>query len=213
MSRRPILAALVVVLLSGPVAADPALWADEWPRTDFSLHNVDLTEILSGGPPRDGIPAVDAPAFVPVREETVLEDREPVLTLDLGGEVRAYPIRYLMWHGIANDTVGDVPVAVTFCPLCNTAMVFDRRVQGQVLDFGVTGKLRASDMIMYDRQTESWWQQAPGQGIVGRMTGVHLTQLPAVMESRAQVLTSHPEGLVMVQPGWPRQYGANPCAG
>lgn len=113
MSRRPIPAALVVVLLSGPVAADPALWADEWPRTDCSLHNVDLTEIHSGGPPRDGIPAVDAPAFVPVREETVPQDREPVLTLDLGGEVRAYPIRYLMWHEIANDTVGDVPVAVT----------------------------------------------------------------------------------------------------
>lgn len=92
-------------------------------------------------------------------------------------------------------------------------MVYNLRVQGQVLGFGVAGKLRASDMVMHDRQGEGWWPQAPGQGIVGRMTGVHLTQLPAVMESRAQVPTSHPEGLVMVQPGWPRRYGANPCAG
>jgi hypothetical protein len=118
-----------------------------------------------------------------------------------------------MWHEIANDIVGGVPVAVTFCPLCNTAMVFDRRVGGQVLSFGVSGKLRASDMVMYDRQTESWWQQALGLGIVGQMTGKQLTQLPAVMESWAQFRARHPDGLVMAQPDWPRQYGANPYAG
>lgn len=213
MPRKPILAVVLSALLASPLAADPALWAQEWPRTDFSRHNVDLTEILSGGPPKDGIPAVDDPAFLPAREETVIDVREPVLTLELGGEVRAYPIRYLMWHEIANDTVGGVPVAVTFCPLCNTAMVFDRRVDGRLLDFGVSGKLRASDMVMYDRQTESWWQQALGQGIVGEMTGVQLTQLPAVLESWAQFRARHPDGLVMAQPSFRRQYGANPYAG
>lgn len=206
-------AIVLSALLASPLAADPAEWADEWPRTDFARHNVDLTEILSGGPPKDGIPAVDDPTFLPARDETVIDDREPVLTLELGGEVRAYPIRYLMWHEIANDSVGGVPVAVTFCPLCNTAMVFDRRVQGQTLSFGVSGKLRASDMVMYDRQTESWWQQALGQGIVGEMTGVQLTQLPAVLESWSQFRARHPDGLVMAQPSWRRQYGANPYAG
>jgi hypothetical protein len=212
MIRRFALAALIA-LAGPPLAADPADWAVEWPKTDFTRHAVDLTEILSGGPPRDGIPAVDDPAFLPAARETVLADREPVLTLELGGEVRAYPIRYLMWHEIANDTVAGVPVAVTFCPLCNTAMVFDRRVKGRTLSFGVSGKLRASDMVMYDRQTESWWQQALGEGIVGEMTGVRLTQLPAVMESWAQFRARHPDGLVMAQPNWPRQYGANPYAG
>jgi hypothetical protein len=213
MTMRLTLAALVAALMSGPLAADPAFWAQEWPRTDFTRHSVDLTEILSGGPPKDGIPAVDEPTFRPAREETAIGDREPVLTVELGGEVRAYPIRYLMWHEIANDTIGGVPVAVTFCPLCNTAMVFDRRVQGRTLDFGVSGKLRASDMVMYDRQTESWWQQALGEGIVGELTGAQLTQLPAMMESWAQFRARHPDGLVMAQPGWPRQYGANPYAG
>jgi hypothetical protein len=213
MTMRLTLAALVAALMSGPLAADPAFWAQEWPRTDFTRHSVDLTEILSGGPPKDGIPAVDEPTFRPAREETAIGDREPVLTVELGGEVRAYPIRYLMWHEIANDTIGGVPVAVTFCPLCNTAMVFDRRVQGRTLDFGVSGKLRASDMVMYDRQTESWWQQALGEGIVGELTGARLTQLPAMMESWAQFRARHPDGLVMAQPGWPRQYGANPYAG
>jgi hypothetical protein len=211
MIRQTLLAAILA--LAAPALADPLDWAVEWPNTDFTRHNVDLTEILSGGPPKDGIPALDNPAFRPAAQETALDDREPVLTVELGQEVRAYPIRYLMWHEIANDTVGGVPVTVTFCPLCNTAMVFDRRVDGQLLSFGVSGKLRASDMVMYDRQTESWWQQALGQGIVGRMTGVQLTQLPAVMESWAQFRARHPDALVMVQPDWPRAYGANPYAG
>lgn len=213
MPRRLAFAALVATVLFGPVSADPADWAQEWPRTDFSRSTVDFAEILSGGPPKDGIPALDAPAFLSAADETALDDREPVLTLELGREVRAYPIRYLMWHEIANDTVAGVPVAVTFCPLCNTAMVFDRRLNGATLWFGVSGKLRASDMVMYDRETESWWQQAVGQGIVGGYSGAQLTQIPAVMESWAQFRTRHPDGLVMAQPEYRRQYGANPYAG
>ncbi len=118
-----------------------------------------------------------------------------------------------MWHEIVNDTVGGVPVAVTYCPLCNSFMVFDTRVRGRTLTFGVSGKLRNSDMVMYDRQTESWWQQAIGTGIVGEMTGVELKQLPTWMESWAEYKARNPDGLVMVPPGASRNYGANPYVG
>ncbi|MEX5729262.1 hypothetical protein Ga0609869_002615 [Rhodovulum iodosum] len=202
-------------LWAGSAAADPTFWANEFPKTDFSRSAVGgWGEIVSGGPGRDGIPALSAPAFRPAAGETRLSDREPVMVLDLGaGPARAYPIRYLTWHEIVNDTVAGRPVAVTFCPLCNSGLVFDRQVGGEVLDFGVTGKLRNSDMVMYDRQSESWWQQATGEGIVGRYTGTQLTQLPAWMQSWAAFRAAHPEGLVMDQPDWPRAYGRNPYVG
>ena len=169
-------------------AADPNFWRHEWPKTDFTVTSVEnWTEILSGGPPKDGIPALDDPSFIPVDRETRIGDTEPVITVMIEGETpRAYPIRYLTWHEIVNDRIGDIPVAVTYCPLCNSGITFDRRVRGQVLSFGVSGKLRNSDMVMYDRQTESWWQQAIGTGIVGEMTGVELTPLPTWMESWAE---------------------------
>lgn len=200
----------------GPAAvASPEFWRNEWPDTDFETTNVESwVEILSGGPPKDGIPAIDAPAFIPVSEEEQLQARSPVLTLELEGAVpRAYPLRYLTWHEIVNDTVGDVPVAVTFCPLCNSGIVFDRRAEGRVLSFGVSGKLRNSDMIMYDRQTESWWQQAVGEGIVGQFTNVTLEMIPSWMESWESFSTRNPDGLVMAQPGAPRPYGTNPYRG
>ena len=206
--------AALLALLALPAFADPSLWQREWPRTDFSQTSVDFAEILSGGPPKDGIPAVHDPAMIPVAEETRIGAREPVITLELEGETpRAYPVRYLMWHEIANDEVGGVPVAATFCPLCNSGIVFDRRVEGRTLSFGVSGKLRHSDMVMYDRETESWWQQAIGEGIVGEMTGVELTPLPSWMESWEEFRARNPEGLVMDEPRMPRGYGANPYVG
>ncbi len=169
---------------------------------------------MSGGPPKDGIPALDAPSFLRASGARGLGDREPVITLEIAGaEPRAYPIRYLMWHEIVNDQIGGVPAAVTFCPLCNSAMSFDRRVRGQVLRFGVTGKLRRSDMVMYDRETQSWWQQAEGRGIVGRMNGVQLVQLPSWMESWAAFKARNPQGLVMAEPAFNRDYGRNPYRG
>jgi len=168
-------------------------------------------EILSGGPPKDGIPAIDGASFVDVADEVRLTNREPVITLELQGEVpRAYPIRYLMWHEIVNDTVGGLPVAVTFCPLCNSGITFDRRTDAGVLSFGVSGKLRNSDMIMYDRETESWGQQAVGEAIVGELTGTELQTLPSWMESWAEFSARNPDGLVMDQPNTRRNYGANP---
>ena len=209
---RHVARAALVAALALPAWADPSFWRHEWPDTEFAMTNVESwAEILSGGPPKDGIPALSDPEMIPAAQETRIGDREPVITLEIEGATpRAYPIRYLTWHEIVNDVVGGVPVAVTFCPLCNSGMTFDRRVGGAVLEFGVSGKLRNSDMIMYDRQTESWWQQAIGQGIVGRYTGTELTQLPTWMESWDEFTARNPEGLVMAEPDYPRAYGQNP---
>ncbi len=194
--------------------ANPEFWQHEWPKTNFQKTTIEnWAEILSGGPPKDGIPAIDDPQFAKVAREIRIPDREPVITVEIGGQTRAYPIRYLIWHEIVNDTVAGVPVAITFCPLCNSGMVFDRRVQGKTLSFGVSGKLRHSDMVMYDRQTESWWQQAIGEGIVGHFSGTELEQLPAWMESWAEFKARNPDGLVMMQPRYARDYGRNPYGG
>ncbi|SFP09014.1 DUF3179 domain-containing protein [Tranquillimonas alkanivorans] len=209
------LALACALALATAAAAEPERWRAEWPRTDFSTTSVgDWSEIVSGGPPRDGIPALSDPDFLPVAAERRLSDREPVIAVELGDAApRAYPIRYLMWHEIVNDTAGGLPIAVTYCPFCNSGLTFDRRLDGRTLTFGVSGKLRASDMVMYDRETESWWQQALGRGIVGEMTGRELRLLPTWMESWAQFRERNPEGLVMAQPDWPRAYGRNPYAG
>lgn len=187
-------------------------WKREWPRTDFTKSAVDFGEILHGGPPRDGIPPIDEPAFVDVAAaNAILADREPVIGLIVNGEAKAYPLQVLMFHEIANDTIGGVPVSVTFCPLCNAAIVFDRRVGNQVLDFGTTGKLRRSDLVMWDRQTESWWQQFLGEAIVGEMTGTRLTMLPSRLESWARFRARAPEAQVLVPNGQHRRsYGGNP---
>jgi hypothetical protein len=202
---------LLALCFALPAAANPDLWRGEWPNTDFTRTSVAFEEILSGGPPRDGIPAIDDPDFIPVSEETRLRPTEPVIAVEFDGvPPRAYPIRYLTWHEIVNDVVGDIPIAVTFCPLCNSAITFDRRVGGDVLTFGVSGKLRHSDMIMFDRETESWWQQAIGEGIVGEHMGSELTTLPTWMESWEDFRVRNPEGLVMDEPDAPRPYGQNP---
>ncbi|MFN2467973.1 MAG: DUF3179 domain-containing protein, partial [Gaiellaceae bacterium] len=140
--------------------------------------------------------------------------REPVIALTVAGETRAYPIQILTWHEIVNDEIGGVPVAVTFCPLCNTAIVFDRRVEGRTLDFGTTGKLRNSDLVMYDRQTESWWQQFGGKALAGRYTGTELRQLPARIVAWAEFRRGHPDGSVLSRDtGHSRPYGENPYQG
>ena len=204
----------LTLLLSLPAAANPERWAQEWPNTDFSRSSVAFDSIMSGGPPRDGIPAIDDPRLIEVAMEARLDPLEPVIVVELEGErPRAYPVRYLTWHEIVNDVVGGVPIAVTFCPLCNSAITFDRRVGGEVLSFGVTGKLRNSDMVMYDEQTQSWWQQAVGQAIVGELTGTVLQSVPTWMESWEEFRSRESDGLVMAEPAYNRSYGRNPYAG
>jgi hypothetical protein len=206
---------LVLTMLLGVagsvVLANPQSWRAEWPRTDFTRHSIEYSEIASGGPPKDGIPAIDRPSFLPASDPGDLKADEPVISVQLGGEARAYPLRIMIWHEIVNDTVGGVPVAVTWCPLCNSSVVFDRRIGGRTLDFGTTGKLRHSDLVMYDRQTESWWQQFTGQAIVGEMLGAELKFVPARVESMARFRERFPEGKVLAPPARSgRAYGMNP---
>ncbi len=209
---RPLaVATLLGTVLCAPVSASPEFWVHEWPDTDFGTTTVaNWGEILSGGPPKDGIPALTDPAFIPVAQDTHLSPQEPVITVEIGDETRAYPLRYLTWHEIVNDTLDGLPIAVTFCPLCNSGLTFDRRTEPGVLEFGVSGKLRNSDMVMYDRQTESWWQQATGEAIVGELTGARLTPLPSWMESWEVFAARNPNGLVMDEPDFARRYGTNP---
>lgn len=196
----------------GEASPPPGLRAG-W-KTDFSKHSVPLAEFLSGGPGRDGIPAVDTPRLIAVEDVGFLDDREPVIELVVEGDARAYPIQVLIWHEIVNDVVGGVPVAVTFCPLCNTAIAFDRRVDEQTLDFGTTGNLRNSDLVMYDRQTESWWQQFGGEALVGEFTGAKLERLPSRIVSWSDFRRDHDEGKVLSrETGFSRPYGENPYVG
>jgi hypothetical protein len=205
-----------VVFLSLPAhALGPENWrAQGWTKTDFSKSVIDFSEIFMGGPPRDGIPPIDNPVFKSVSETTDLAPQEPVITLVLGGDARAYPLQVMTWHEIVNDKVGGIPVTVTFCPLCNTAIAFHRKLGGKLLDFGTTGLLRNSDLVMYDRQTESWWQQFTGEAIVGAMTGQELKMIPTRLESYKLFKAAHPNGKVLHPNSRSlRQYGRNPYAG
>jgi Protein of unknown function (DUF3179) len=196
----------------GEAAPPPAITAG-W-KTDFERRAVPLSEFERGGPGKDGIPAIDEPRFVSVELVDFLEPKEPVIEVELNGEARAYPIQILVWHEIVNDSVGGVPLAVTFCPLCNTAIAFDRRVDGRTLDFGTSGNLRSSDLVMYDRQTESWWQQFGGRALVGELTGEKLEQVPARVVAWREFEGNHPEGKVLSRATrHSRRYGENPYTG
>jgi hypothetical protein len=191
----------------------PAAITAGW-DTAFGRRAVPLSEFQSGGPGKDGIPAIDEPRSVSVEQVDFLEPQEPVIELVLGGVARGYPIQILVWHEIVNDALGGVPVAVTFCPLCNTAIVFDRRVGGATLDFGTTGNLRDSDLVMYDRQTESWWQQFGGRALVGKLTGAKLEQIPARIVAWRDFEREHSGGTVLSrETGYDRPYGTNPYPG
>lgn len=195
-------------------AGDVRKWRAEWPRTDFSKTSVDLGDIFSGGPKKDGIPAIDDPHFEPADAVVTLGEEEPVVSVAVGGETRAYPLQILIWHEIVNDRIGKVPIAVTYCPLCNSAVVFDRRLKGKTYDFGTTGKLRYSDLVMYDRQTESWWQQFTGEAIIGELTGETLKMLPSRIESFAKFRERFPKGRVLAPNSRRmRAYGYNPYTG
>lgn len=183
--------------------------------TDFSQRTISFEEILSGGPPKDGIPAIDNPRFIGTDEaDEWISDLEPVTVLEHDGDVRIYPFQILTWHEIVNDVVGGRPVTVTFCPLCNTAIVFDATVAGRELDFGTTGRLRYSNLLMYDRQTESWWQQATGEAVIGEFVGQQLEFLPAPIISWAEARDTYPDAQVLSRDtGFRRSYGQNPYAG
>ena len=209
-----LLAGTFLVAGVGAASANPEFWKIEWPKTDFKKTSVSFPEIFSGGPPKDGIPSIDRPKFRDVGKVKGLKDTVPVISFSMNGDARAYPLGILMRHEIVNDKVGGRPVAVTYCPLCNAAIVFDASVDGKVLEFGTTGKLRNSDLVMYDRTTESWWQQFLGEAIVGDLLGTKLKMLPSRIESFARFKARFPNGKVLL-PDHPlmRGFGANPYVG
>ena len=192
----------------------PQFFGSGW-NTNWGIRTIHLDELLSGGTPRDGIPSIDRPKFIGVaKADATYADNSPVIQFELNGDVRAYPLDILTWHEIVNDTVGGVPVLVTFCPLCNTAIVFERRVGDQILEFGTSGLLRNSDLVMYDRTSESLWQQISGDAIVGNLVGAKLAVLPAPIVSWGQFRTNFPDGLVLSrETGFGRNYGVNPYTG
>lgn len=179
--------------------------------TNGQKHIVPLDKIKSGGPPKDGIPSIDNPKFVPVSESQFVPDTTFVIGLDINGEKRAYPLFIMVWHEIVNDSVGGVPVAVTYCPLCFTNQVFERVIDGKEVEFGTSGKLYNSNLVMYDRLTDSYWSQALGVAITGELTGYELKRIPFDVISWADWKTLYPETLVLTtETGHIRSYGVDP---
>ena len=182
-----------------------------FPKIDLSLRAVSLAEIRSVIP-RDAIPAIDEPRFLSLDEASEwLAPEAPVIAFERNGDARAYPLEILTWHEIVNDVVGGEPVIVTYCPLCNSAIAFSRLVDGEERTFGVSGSLRRSDLIMYDRETETLWQQLTGEAIVGHDTGTVLDFLPAQLVSFEEFAAAFTDGMVLSrETGYGRNYGTNP---
>ncbi len=186
----------------------------EW-KTNFSKTNIDFSELLSGGPPKDGIPAILSPKFQkPERAAEWLDEKEPLILVRINNIPKGYPLQILIWHELVNDRIGEVPVLISFCPLCYSAIVFDRRLDNNELYFGVSGLLRNSDLVMYDFQTESFWQQFTGEAIVGDFTGRELIVLESQLISFEDFWNNYPDGLILSrETGYKRHYGSNPYLG
>lgn len=183
----------------------------EW-KTNIKKRSINLDDLESPGMRRDGIPALDQPRFVTVADARKwLSENEPVIALEVNGASRAYPMQILIWHEVANDQIAGVPVVITFCSVCNSAIVFKRKLGPRVLSFGITGFVHGANMVLYDRETESWWQQFTGQAIVGDLMGQKLSRLPAQIISFSQFASAFPRGEVLSrQTGYRRDYGRNP---
>ena len=206
--------ALLALVAAGPVGAQSSLqWTEDFPRTNFGSRSIDLSEVVTYGR-KNSIPPIDDPRFAPVADLTGIGGFEPVLSIGINGDFRAYPLRVLLFHEIVNDTVGDVPVVVSYCAFCNSGIVFDRRVGDRVLEFGNTGTYWHFGMMLYDKATQSWWQQFIGEAVVGDLLGTRLESIPARLESLARFRERAPDGKLLV-PNDPasRQYGLTPYGG
>ncbi|MGH7253469.1 MAG: DUF3179 domain-containing protein, partial [Nitrospiraceae bacterium] len=181
---------------------------------DLSKHSVPLDQIISGGPGKDGIPAILKPVFVPASKAVFLNDDDRVLGLSLAGEAKAYPIKILNWHEIVNDTIGGRPVAVTYCPLCGSGIAIVTEVQRRRYTFGVSGLLYQSDLLMYDHQTESLWSQIAMEAVTGPLIGTKLTPLFLEHTAWGEWKAIHPTTLVLsTQTGYARNYDVDPYFG
>jgi hypothetical protein len=179
------------------------------PVFDLGDSSIPVEEIRHGGPPKDGIPALSTPTFLTVDEADYLSPEDRVICIKIGDEARAYPLRILEYHEIVNDVVEDMAVAVTYCPLCDSAAVFDRSSPQGVREFGVSGLLYNSNVLMYDRtdETESLWSQIRSAGVSGPGVGVTLKALPLELTTWADWSVRHPETLVLsLETGHRRNY-------
>jgi Protein of unknown function (DUF3179) len=207
--RRILLIVMALIFASGAGFAQEFGRVENW-ETDFSKTVIDMdevTDVIAA----DQIPSNDNPQFMLAADEIRIPGNEPVVALELNGISRAYPLRYLMWHEIVNDTIGGLPVAVTFCPLCNTSLVFERTLDGEPVTFGTTGKLRFSNLLMYDRKEQNWWQQYNGEAVVGTRAGEKLRPIPSFLISFDVFRERFPDGEVLLpDPSRERLSGTNP---
>ncbi len=189
-------------------------------KTDVNIKNIDLSEITAVAP-RKTFPAIDYPDFI-YKDEALKKfyNHEPVIAININNEAKAYPLNMLTMHEISNDSLGGVPILPTYCPLCNSSIVYDRRLnyrgENYLLNFEVSGMLRNSDMIMADNITETWWQQLTGTGLVGKLAGAELTIIPSMVISVNDFFERFPEGKILspnMETSAKKNYGKNPYIG
>lgn len=198
---------LLGIVVSSQVYCDDKDW-----RTDFSRASIPLEEFVDSGLGKDGFRSLDKPTFETTQQANVwLAGSEPVIAISIEDETKAYPLQILMYHELVNDRLADRAITITYCPLCNAAMIFDRNYAGQELEFGISGQVYASNMVMYDRQTESWWLQFTGKGVVGEFVDAQLELLPSQIVSFEQFSNNYPHGKVLSrETGFDKKYGTNP---
>ncbi len=181
---------------------------------DLSNRTISINKILSGGPPRDGIPSIDTPKFISAEQADFLNDKDRVMGVNIDGEARAYPISILNWHEIVNDTFNGKGVAVTFCPLCGSGIVYSAEIEGKSRQFGVSGLLYNSDVLLYDRESETLWSQILAKGVSGPLVDKKLTILPSSHTSWEAWKKKHPKTKVLsTDTGFTRDYDRSPYGG
>lgn len=184
------------------------------PPFDITKRSIPREALLDGGPPKDGIPALDRPRFVTSAEAAeFLKDKDQVIGVYRDAEAKAYPLKVMVWHELVNDEIGGRPSTVSYCPLNGAGVVYDPVVSGQQLTFGVTGKLYNSTVVLYDRQTQSLWSQVTRQAIAGPSIGMKLEMIPSLTTTWRYWKTLHPETRVLSpDTGFRRDYNQNPYA-
>jgi len=186
-------------------------WSKEFPYGDFARRIVEISEIRYHGETRDSIRPIVKPSFGNVKGTHELGEMEPVISVEIDFDARAYPLRFLIWHELINDELAGVPILVSYSPLTNSARVYDRRVGGEVTLFGNTGRTRHFDTIIYDVATQSWWQRYTGRAIVGQRVGSRLRPLVSRMDSVARFRNRYPDGKIMLPANLDaRPYGTTP---
>ena len=212
---RKLFPALIIIVAACALLAEGGLTANQYNGFDVSNSLVPKNEILSGGPPRDGIPAILSPKFESAEKASEwLKDSDLVAGIDGGAVQKTYPLRILVWHEAVNDSLGGKPVLISYCPLCGSTVVFSRDIQGKTLSFGISGLLYQSDVLFYDHQTESLWSQLEMKAVSGRMVGTKFDVLPSTLATWGEWKEKHPETLVLSRDtGFRRDYGNQPYSG